>query len=613
MKNLIYDDLTFDEVASAFAGPRPSLLPKLGDAEWVRAASNPHVATIVAPLLPLATAERDEPMPVLTDELYADYPLTGRRVVFEHEYFERRRRLARAAIFTVLDGKGASSEWYPSLLAKLTDVFNETSWALPAHTTTSTGKDPLRLDLFACETANLMGEMLTVFGDVLPIELTARIRERLRYTVFENYATHPDNMWWRKITNNWNAVCHQGVLGAALAVETDVKLLTRVLMTAREALPLFLDGFGADGGCSEGPGYWSYGFGWFTFLNEQLETASGGKLSVFAGDNHIAVIARYAVRARFSNGYMINFADGAAKGRMNPFVLGYLGKRLMLPELAADATGDYADIITNRLNLDDHRLDFMYLGRLLLSCPTEIEAPTASFSRDCYFGDLQVLEARRTDAAGNLWEFAAKAGNNDEHHNHNDIGSYILNVNGGPVATEIGAPEYNREFFGPTRYEYLAARTLGHSLPVVNGVEQAAGREYAGTVIAHEIAPDHVRFDVDFTAAYPEAAHLTKLVRRFDLDVPAGRLTVSDEYTLSSGNQFETAIATNQGVEAVEGAVTILSPNARVNVNIGDNAVSFETHAYNDHSATARTITRIVLKPKLAATSGVVGYSFTVA
>src|SRR5438128_2726457 len=83
-----------------------------------------------------------------------------------------------------------------------------------------------------------------------------------------------------------NAVCHQGVPGAALAVEDDLDLLAALLASAEECLRIFLGGFGADGSTSEGPSYWSYGFGRFAELNRQLETATNGAFSFFGNSEH---------------------------------------------------------------------------------------------------------------------------------------------------------------------------------------------------------------------------------------------------------------------------------------------------------------------------------------
>ncbi|HEY3332740.1 MAG TPA: heparinase II/III family protein [Capsulimonadaceae bacterium] len=609
MKNLIHDDPTHDQIVAALSGPRPALLPAIGAPEWTRAAANPLVAVLTAPLREAAKREIHLPMPLLTDDLYADYTKTGTRMRFENMYFERRRQLARAAISALLTDGTERERYIASTVTKLTDIFEEKSWAVPAHVASENGKDPLFLDLFACETANLMAEMLIVFGADLPTELSVRIRERLRYTIFENYATHPDRHWWYSYTNNWNAVCQQGIVGAALAIETDIDLLARVLLTAKAGLPHFLEGFGDDGGCSEGPGYWSYGFGWFTLLNLQLETATSGKLSIIDNDPKIREIAQYAPRARFSNGYLINFADGPASGSINPFVLGYLGNRLGLQELLGESQNEYQRIVVGGFDAPGGRIDFFYLARLLLSFPAEIATQHGSPSRDYYFTDLQVITVRRKDQLGNLWEFAAKGGHNVEHHNHNDCGSFILHVNGQPIVTEIGAPEYNRRFFGATRYEHIASRTMGHSLPIINGAEQAEGPEYKAVVLKHELADDHVTFVLDLTAAYVAEARLRSLIRTLELNLNAGSLSVTDTYMLEEGDLFETAICTNRKVEMLERGPVIVAGSARVRIDADGVVFSTETHSYTDQQGAPASITRIVLTPRPPTNSGVVKYT----
>ncbi len=80
-------------------------------------------------------------------------------------------------------------------------------------------------------------------------------------------------------SGNWNAICHEGVVGSALTIERDHYLVARMLMFMKRYLPIYLSGYGNDGGCSEGPAYWQLGFGWLCALNEQLEIRTNGKLS----------------------------------------------------------------------------------------------------------------------------------------------------------------------------------------------------------------------------------------------------------------------------------------------------------------------------------------------
>jgi len=229
---------------------------------------------------------------------------------------------------------------------------------------------------------------------------------------------------------------------------------------------------------------------------------------------------------------------------------------------------------------------------------------------DFLFKDLAVIVASGRDSCGHLWEFAAKGGNNAEQHNHNDCGSYILNIDGSPVITEIGAPEYTKDFFRENRYQYLAARTLGHSLPIVNGREQAAGPQYASQVISYELAPGHVEFSVDLAECYPSDAHCNELIRGFYFDKVHGRLRIKEFFDLSVHQSFETSVLTEDQVEMNGSCALIHAKAGNVLIRPFDETliIGFETHEYRDHGGSARKVNRIILRPAKLTEQRFVGY-----
>jgi hypothetical protein len=578
-------------------------------ASWRRKAANSAVQEFFAPVVEAAYAEVEQPMPEPTDELYAEFSRTGNRLLFEERYFERRRRFSRAAMAILLD-QDHGSAIRRSLVDKLTSIFQEESWALPAHVIPSSGKNSMEIDLFAAETANMMAEALDLFGGIIPTDLAGGIRERLKRTIFENYIDNHLLIPFTTTTNNWNGVCHQGVLGAALAVETDTDVLARMLAIAARSLPIFLNDFGIDGGSSEGPGYWAYGFGWLDVLNGQLETATRSALSLFEGDPHIDQIAMFGTRMSLSNGYCVNFADASAQYEINPRLLTYLGDRLRIDALRKAGAAAYSSLAKNGIGLHAHGADLFYFGRLMRDWPAgllDIDPPAAG---DFYFRDLDVLVAHRRDSQGRLWEFGAKGGHNDEAHNHNDAGSYLVNIDGVPLVVEIGAPEYTKDYFLAGRYQYLAARSLGHSVPLVNGVEQAGGAKFAAVVKERELTTDTVRFVVDLTACYPPEARLARLMRSIEYDVN-GSLTVRDAYALDgAATRIETAIITRGEVTRKGGEAAIALEGRRLRVTPGSGTVirEVEEHGYSDPQGAAQTVLRIVLEAAEPAASGVLEY-----
>jgi hypothetical protein len=611
MTNLLISSITETEITRILDTTSGSaLLPAMGSPAWREVGDRPLMRKWLSSIKDLAGKEIAKPMPQLSQELYQEFYVNGSRVPFETAYFERRRRLARAAICALLDDSADRDRWLGSLREKTLDVFSEFSWALPAHVNSPSGRDPLHIDLFSAETANLMAELLTLFPTVFSPEETAAIKTRIRRDFSENYTNRHEDFFWTKATNNWNAVCHQGVLGAALALEEDNRLLARILMLARKYLPLFLRGFGGDGACSEGPGYWQYGFGWFCVLNEQLETRTKGQLSLIEGDPHVREIAHFGPRVTLSNFHFVNFSDSPRTGALSPSLLTYLGKRLKNDNLIAHARKSYERLDQTGLNLQGQRTDLLYFVRLLLNTPEDTKVDQTLEPEDFFFKDLAVIVAAGRDERKHLWEFAAKGGNNAEQHNHNDCGSYLLNIDGSPVVVEIGAPEYTKDFFRENRYQYLAARTLGHSLPIVNGREQAAGPQYAAKVISWELAPTHTEFSLDLAECYPSDAHCSELIRSFYFDKIQGRLRVKEFFDLSVHQSFETSVLTEEPVEMSGQCAVIHAKAGDVLVRPFDETliIGVETHEYRDHGGNPRKIFRIILRPAKLTEQRFVGY-----
>lgn len=604
MRNLLVSPPSESEIAAILArtAGRPSL-PPLGDAAWTAARETPAVSAWIAPLVARAEAELAEPMPLLSDELYADFFKTGNRLPFERPYFERRRRLGRAAMAVLLGDEAERVRLIPSFLRKLGEIMDETSWTLPAHVWTEpTGKDPLTIDLFSAECANNFADLLVVFSALIPGGLARRIRNRLRTQFFENYANRQPPFHWATLPMNWNAVCHQGVLGAALAIEEDHALVARMLARAARGLPHYLTGFGADGSTSEGPGYWSYGFGWFSELNARLEHRTRGELSLFEGDGKVARIARFAPLMTLSNGHMVNFSDGGRTGRLNPALLAYLGHRLGEPLLSAQSAALYRLQSERQGDLDGLRCDFFHFTRFALRAPSPAILAVAKepVQPDVFFEDYGAVVARGADSRGHLWEFAAKAGHNAEHHNHNDCGSFLLNIDGAPALIEIGAPEYTRGFFSDDlRYTFLAARSLGHSVPFVNGCEQRAGRDFCATVLNFHADGGRIEFAIDLTKAYPAEARCKKLHRTFVLEKDAGWLAISDLYELETPGTIEAMIITQDPIVHDGACARLRSPSLSLCITpqAHTRLARIETCDYRGHKGTDEKIWRLRYGP----------------
>jgi hypothetical protein len=414
------------------------------------------------------------------------------------------------------------------------------------------------------------------------------------------FLADPTAYFWTAQPSNWNAVCHQGLVGAALALELEPQAMRHLLQLTEQHLQVFLDGFSAQGSCLEGITYWDYGFGWFVLLNEQLELWSGGAQSLVAGrEDRIRSIARFGPAMMLLGEQLVNFADSRLDMPPRASLLMLLGQRLQLPECSKAGLQLYRDLLDRGLDLHGQRCDLFYLTRMLLEAPTAeaLAAVQEPEGGDWIDTDAGLVVVRRFDAQGRCWELAVKGGHNDEPHNHNDCGSFLFNVDGERLAIELGAPEYTADTFGPKRYSLLATRSSGHSVPIVNGVEQAAGRTFAAELLQVEAGLSLVRVQLDLTRVYPAAAGLQRLVRTVELDARAGCLRVEDalwgdgEMRLESVLMSTTDQLDRLAVQPMPGTVLDRVEPLHFRNNTGEEIRVWRWHwRPTDHCLTATTV-----------------------
>ncbi|WP_259391711.1 heparinase II/III-family protein [Paenibacillus thiaminolyticus] len=108
----------------------------------------------------------------------------------------------------------------------------------------------------------------------------------------------------------------------------------------------------------------------------------------------------------------------------------------------------------------------------------DMEGPAAeppALPLDRWMPGVEVMVARER---GDGWFLAAKGGHNDESHNHNDIGSFIVYADQCPLWIDAGVGTYTAKTFSPERYSIWTMQSGYHNVPTVNGAEQAPGRTF---------------------------------------------------------------------------------------------------------------------------------------
>ncbi|MBD0382168.1 heparinase II/III domain-containing protein [Paenibacillus sedimenti] len=471
--------------------------------------------TLVAEIRQEAEVLLQESMPELTYLLFRLFAETGSRSEYERVYFRRRKRLTAFGLMAWLEPE---SEVYTEALREVIwSILDEYTWCLPAHilhgpemlvaegTLRNAETDALTIDLFAAETAFALSEIAALHGDALPLLLRARIRAEVLRRVLRPFATQSP-FGWETATHNWASVCGGSIAAAAIYTLPDEEELAAVLGRAFPALASYLRGFEADGACTEGYMYWQYGFGFFVYAADLIKRRTGGAVDWFA-DDKVREIALFQQKCFMDGRHVVNFSDSLGEAGIFMGLSSYL-KRLY-PEVEMPEASLRAGFN------DDHCSRWAPAVRNLLWLGEEAGSGAGWTSATYYLPDAQWLVSRqvRTDGEGS-YVFAAKGGHNDEPHNHNDIGQFMLYAGGEALLTDLGSGQYTREYFGAGRYDILCNGAQGHSVPVVNGRYQRAGAQARAELMDYSSTGERDVFHIEFSSAYAEET-LQILRRRF--------------------------------------------------------------------------------------------------
>lgn len=556
--------LPHDDLMRVLAGTPASPWPTINERDaWDEAARSPHGAIIREAALAAAREHARTPaapLPTLAD--FLAFSRTGDRQAWEAKADVLGARLDAFTLAAYFTG---NETWVEQAADALWAICEMTTWVTPAHERANVpDPDFPYLDLWAAMQAQTLAETLQVLGpalDRLDARIVRRARRELDRRIFDPFLARGD-WWWlwkqpgRARLNNWTAVCSGAILAAALAaLNDDPDRQARIVARAAWSLDFFKDTFDAAGSLDEGAGYWAFGMSYYTMAAERLHARTAGKMDLFA-DPIWREIATFPDRVRLYGDTFAAFSDIKPVVQTSPGWLVWLGRRMDVPGLV-----DWAERLADPAGAgypSPHRYLPFVLRTLFWMQGTATDAITpAAETRpvSVYLPDVQWLIAR-SDSSDDALIVAVKGGHNGENHNHNDGGSFVVHFRQEQLLADLGAPTYTRQFFQiETRYENIAARSLGHSVPFVNGQEQQPGGAFAARLLD---AGDS-RLSLDLSGLYPPEARLTELRRdvvlhRPNEDEKDAFLTLSDAATFTGdGATLALPLMTqDQAVEIIE-------------------------------------------------------------
>ena len=466
--------------------------------------------------------------PLIRATQFMAFEKTGDRLAQENPHFARRQNLCALVIGEILEHKG---RFLPDIVDGLFAICEESYWGLSAHkayyghksTYLANMKDPF-IDLFAGETAATLAIVYHLLYDELQEfcpDILARLEYELEHKVINPYLSHTD-WWWmgydNKSVNNWNPWILSNLLTVFLIMPMSKITRNDGIRKLIFEFQRIYDCTPADGGCDEGATYWGVAGGTIFEFLEQLYIATNGKIS-FYHDEKIQNIARYEYKAYVGNGYFANFADGEAKVIM---CLGYIlymfGKRI----------GDEKLMSFSKELGDQDNIRNSHLRRKLFNLiyKKEYENTPAFVPNECSV--FPVLE--NSFVRNDKWYYAAKGGHNQESHNHNDVGSFLVYYNNAPLLCDPGCGVYTKKTFSPQRYELWNMQSGWHNLPVVNGIEEKEGKDFA----SNGFTLDGKTTKISFAKAYPKDARLNNLDR--EISITDEGIDVVDKFDFDSEN-----------------------------------------------------------------------------
>ena len=465
---------------------------------------------------------------------YLEYEKSGSRKIMEDPNNRNSTAFSRLLMAELAEGKG---RFITDIMDGVFYFCEQTTWAESAHLVAfqKSGRSipDYRTDVLELHQGGVAQMLSWTYYflhdrlDKIDPVISLRLRHELQKRELDPYINRTDFWWMASVekpnlfVNNWNPWCNANALLCYMLLENDRDRLAKAVYKSMVSVDRYLNYVKADGACEEGPAYWGHAFGkLFDYLSE-LQMITGGKVTLW-NNQLVKNMGEFIASSYIGNGYVVNFADASARGDNNMALVYRSGKTLgskMMMDMAVDR---------NRANPES-------LPSTWLDTYKELEALKALRQmRDAkggyrpqaftWYPQTEFCFMRNADTF-----FAAKGGFNDESHNHNDVGSFVLYFDNTPVMIDAGVGTYTRQTFSSERYSIWTMQGNYHNLPMINGVPEKYGRQYKATGARADRRS--MTFTVDIAKAYPADAKVDSWVRSYKLK--KGGLVFSDDFKLA--------------------------------------------------------------------------------
>lgn len=306
-------------------------------------------------------------------------------------------------------------------------------------------------------------------------------RKTVRDAIIKN-AIEPSferDWFWMRRRDNWNQVCHSGLMvGAATIYEYEPELARKVFERAAECLPYAQEVYEPAGVYPEGPAYWVYGTTYFLLGIEALTAMYGHDFGLSDSPGFMQT-GFYYQQMEAPGGYRFNYSDNSPRSEFCPASFWFYKKmgdpRLIYMQKYLFGTEVEKD---NPAYLEERFLPLVLVwaaqgGARLVS----LEEPTEL----AYLGQgpagVAVMRSSWSDPRAIYLGY--KNGRASMNHGHMDVGSFFMIADGVRWALDLGPQSYSEaEMAGvgiwnfgqdAQRWDVYRFNNFSHNTPTING------------------------------------------------------------------------------------------------------------------------------------------------
>lgn len=323
---------------------------------------------------------------------------------------------------------------------------------------------------------------LAIGYDWLHAGLSAADRQTIRRAIVEKGLepsfTDPPQKWVTR-TNNWNQVCHGGLVMGALAVAEDAPdLARRVIERAVENVPIAMQQYAPDGTYPEGPTYWAYATTYNALMIATLQSALGSDFGLL-GQPGFLKTADYRLHVIGPTGLAFGYSDGTeTQGADVAAAAFYLASQRNDPSLLYNEIRSLDRLLAKPVETKAGAADWLMLA--WAAAPGEPKPPSAMH----YVADGPTpVGLHRSSWDRDATFVGIKGGSPSTSHAHMDVGTFVLDAGGERWAGDLGLQAYTKleaakiNLFdmkqASQRWGVFRFGPMSHNILTVNGQEQS--------------------------------------------------------------------------------------------------------------------------------------------